>query len=213
MPGLSINKIGFWSAVLSVFFGLCYSVPQILSALKIIPHPQDLFWLFLPSLFLAPAFLIAMICLNFSVVSGLKIWTAIGRDFAVIYCTLVTLVYFSQLTVVLPQEYKGALDEKYLLLFEPKTFLTAVDCLGYFFMSLSTFFAAFAFRKNKWLYYGLLWNGALMPVLVLAFFYPVFYYAGAVWMITFPLAMINAAKFFKSDSQPRFTISLKYETK
>ena len=52
-----------------------------------------------------------------------------------------------------------------------------------------------------------------MPVLVLAFFYPVFYYAGAVWMITFPLAMINAAKFFKSNSQSKFTISLKYETK
>ena len=213
MTSASVNKIGFWSATLSVIFGLGYSVPQVLSAMKIIPHPQDLFWLFLPSLFLAPAFLIAMICLNFSVASRLKIWTAIGRDFAVIYCTLVTLVYFSQLTVVLPLEYKGALDEKYLLLFEHKTFLTAIDCLGYFFMSLSTFFAAFAFRKNTWLYHGLLWNGALMPVLVLAFFYPVFYYAGAVWMITFPVAMISAAKFFKIDPQTRFKISLKYETK
>ena len=89
----------------------------------------------------------------------------------------------------------------------------AVDCLGYFFMSFSTFFAAFAFRKNKWLFRGLLWNGALMPVLVLAYFYPTFYYIGAVWMIIFPLAMINAAKFFKRDSQTKFRISLEYESK
>jgi len=78
----------------------------------------------------------------------------------------------------------------------------SVDCLGYFFMSFSTFFAAFAFRnnnRNKWLYRGLLWNGLLMPILVLAFFYPAFYYAGAVWMITFPLSMINAVKYFQKQ--------------
>ena len=198
MNNSSLSKIGFWSATLSVIFGFGYSVPQILSEIKIIPHPQDLFWLFLPSLFLAPAFLIAMICLHYSADKSLKIWTAIGVAFAVLYCADVSIVYFTQLTVVVPAQLKGQINEKQVLLFDRRTFLMAVDCLGYFFMSLSTFFAAFAFRKNKWLYHGLLWNGALMPVLVLAFFYPVFYYAGAVWMITFPLAMINAAKFFKS---------------
>lgn len=78
----------------------------------------------------------------------------------------------------------------------------AVDCRGYFFMSLSTFSAAFAFNDeaNKWLYRGLLYNGLLMPVLVLAFFFPVFYYVGALWMITFPLAMINAARLFRKDA-------------
>ena len=29
--------------------------------------------------------------------------------------------------------------------------------------------------------------------------YPVFYYVGAVWMITFPLAMINASKYFQKQ--------------
>lgn len=213
MNDSSLSRIGFWCATLSVIFGFGYSVPQILSELKVIPHPRDLFWLFLPSLFLAPVFLIAMICLHYSADLNLKVWTAIGVAFAVLYCADVSMVYFTQLTVVVPAQLKGQVNEKEVLLFDRKTFLMAVDCLGYFFMSLSTFFAAFAFRKTRWLYYGLLWNGALMPVLVLAFFYPVFYYAGAVWMITFPLAMINAAKFFKSNSQSRFTISLKYETK
>ncbi len=209
----STNKIGFWAAVLSVFFGLAYSVPQLLSTAKVLPHPQDLFWLFLPSLFLAPVFLITMICLHYAATASLRIWTAIGMSFAVLYCADVTMVYFTQLTVVIPTELKGDLHEKQVLLFDKQTFLTAVDCLGYFFMSISTFFAAFAFKNSKWLCRGLLWNGALMPILVLAFFYPVFYYIGAVWMITFPMAMINAATFFKRDSRSKLKISLEYETK
>ena len=139
-----------------------------------------------------------MICLDFSVGRNLKIWATIGWAFAAIYCTMITIVYFTQLTVVLPAQMKGEVDNKQVLLFDRRTFLMAVDCMGYFFMSLSTLFAAFAFRndeKNKWLYRGLLWNGLLLPVLILAFFYPSFYYAGAIWMITFPLAMINASKF------------------
>ena len=88
----------------------------------------------------------------------------------------------------------------------------AVDCLGYFFMSFSTLFTAFAFQKeSKWLYRGLLYNGSLLPVLILAFFYPVFYYAGAIWMITFPLAMINAAKIFKNRTQSSLTMKIVYE--
>ena len=147
MANSSLSKIGFWSATLSVIFGFGYSVPQILSEIKVIPHPQDLFWLFLPSLFLAPSFLIAMICLHYSADLNLKVWTAIGVAFAVLYCADVSIVYFTQLTVVVPAQLKGQINEKQVLLFDRRTFLMAVDCLGYFFMSLSTFFAAFAFRK------------------------------------------------------------------
>jgi len=35
--------------------------------------------------------------------------------------------------------------------------------------------------------------------LILAFFFPVFYYLGALWMITFPLAMLNAARLFRNQ--------------
>jgi len=209
----NIKRIGAWSSLLSLLFALGYCIPQILSEAKLLPHPQDLFWLFLPSLFLAPVFLVTMICLDFSADKTQKIWTTIGWAFAAVYCVMATFVYFTQLTVVVPQQLKGEIDEKHVLIFDRQTFLMAIDCLGYFFMSLSTFFAAFAFKeKNKWLYRGLLWNGALMPVLVLAFFYPVFYYVGALWMISFPLAMINATRFF-SRQQDQFQITVEYETK
>jgi hypothetical protein len=198
----NIRSTGRWSAILATIFAIGYSVPQLLSVFKIIPHPQDLYWLFAPSLFLAPAFLITMICLDFSVPVNLKIWTTIGWAFAAIYCTMITIVYFTQLAVVLPAQIKGDMGNKDVLLFDRRTFLMAVDCLGYFFMSLSTLFAANAFardKKNKWLYRGLFWNGSLLPILILAFFKPSFYYAGALWMICFPVAMINAAKFFKQS--------------
>ncbi|CAN5357166.1 hypothetical protein BH09BAC6_BH09BAC6_03660 [soil metagenome] len=197
------NRIGFWSAILSLIFAIGYSIPQLLSTFGAIPHPQDLFWLFLPSLFLAPAFLVTMICLHYRAPEGLKIWTAIGWSFAALYAIAVSSVYFTQLTVVLPAQTAGKIDENHILIFGPKTFLMAIDCLGYFFMSLSTFFAAYAFpRVHKWLYRGLLWNGLLIPVLILAFFFPWFYYIGALWMITFPLAMINAARLFHNVSLP-----------
>ena len=104
MNNSSLSKIGIWSATLSVIFGFGYSVPQILSEIKVIPHPQDLFWLFLPSLFLAPSFLIGMICLHYSTDLNLKVWTAIGVAFTVLYCADVSIVYFSQLTVVVPAQ-------------------------------------------------------------------------------------------------------------
>ncbi|MBS1527364.1 MAG: hypothetical protein JST19_17050 [Bacteroidetes bacterium] len=208
-----VRELGYCSAALALFFALAYSVAQLMSTFELIPHPQDLFWLFLPSLFLAPAFLLTMISLHYTADESVKIWTMIGYSFAALYTICACIVYFSQLTVVLPKELNGEVDERYVLIFEPKTFLMAVDCLGYFFMSLSTLFAAFAFREYKWLYRGMLWNGALLPVLILAFFYPVFYYVGALWMLTFPLAMINAMKYFVVGSNPKFSFKLEYDTK
>ena len=150
-----------------------------------------------------------MTCLHYLAPPDLKIWTAIAWSFAILYCLCATIVYFTQLTVVLPAQLKGKIDSGNPLIFESKTFLMAVDCLGYFFMSLSTLFAAIAFKTiNKWLYRGLLWNGLLVPVLVLAFFYPVFYYAGSIWMITFPLAMINVAKLFRRPEELLLRVKL-----
>lgn len=207
----NIKTIGFWAAVTSLVFALGYCVTQLLSSFKVLPHPQDLFWLFLPSLFLAPAFVITMICLHYTVAEHEKIWTALGAAFAIMYGVLVDLVYFTQLTVVVPPELRGEIDSTHVLIFESKTFLMAVDCLGYFFMSLSTLFAAFAFRESashKWLYRGMLWNGLLLPIIILAYFYPFFYYIGALWMITFPLAMIQAAKLFHIRSNRSIKTSL-----
>jgi len=161
-------------------------------------YPKDQFWLFLPSLFLAPAFLITMISLHYSSQKEAKIWTAIGVAFAVIYCSFATLNYFVQLTVVIPPLVKGKIDETNMLAFKPGSFMFGIDCLGYFFMSLSTLLVAFSFRAtHKNLYNWMLVNGLLIIIFIPAYFYAFLYFMGSVWAVTFILAMIYAAKLFR----------------
>jgi len=197
---MNVNRTGFWSAILSLTFAIGYAVAQLLSWINILQHPHELFWLFLPSLFLAPAFLVLMICLHYTVADHAKIWTAIAISFGVIYCAFATVNYFTQLTVVVPALEKGEISESYPLIFKQGAFMFAIDCLGYFFMSLSTLFAAFAFReKYKSLYTWMLINGVLILIFIAAYFNPFFYFIGSVWIVTFALSMIYAAKLFHSQ--------------
>ena len=193
-----VRIIGFWSAALSCLFAIGYSIPQLLSSFQILQHPHDLFWLFLPSLFLAPAFLVTTISLHYTASEEYRIYTAIGIAFAIVYCSFATLVYFTQLTVVIPPLLRGEIDKTHVLAFKSRSFLMAIDCIGYFFMSLSTLSIAFAFRTSgKTLFKWMLANGVLIVIFIPAFFVPFFYYIGAIWILTFPAAMISAAKIFR----------------
>lgn len=195
----AVKKLGKPAAILSAVFAIAYSVFQLLALFKVIPHPHELFWLFLPSLLLAFTFLITIICLHYSVNDEHKIYTAIAVAFGILYCAFVSIVYFTQLVVVIPALLQNRIDESHVLAFSGKSFFVAVDCIGYATMNAATFFAAFAFQKdrqNKWLYRSLLLNGFQTPIVILAFFFPAFMFVGALWMITLPMAMINAARLF-----------------
>lgn len=195
-----VDMIGFWAAVSSLVFGLGYVAAQLFSWLKIITYPNDLFWLFLPSLFLAPAFLITMICLHYRASYQLKVYTAIGVAFALVYCTMATLTYFTQLGAIVPLLVRGDIDQTHPLFFKSRSFTMAIDCLGYFFMSMSTLFAAFAFKNtHRKLYWWLLGNGALVVLLIPAFFYPVLYYIASIWAVSFSVSMVQAAKLMRGE--------------
>jgi hypothetical protein len=137
-----------------------------------------------------------------------KIYTAIAAAFALLYCAFVGLVYFTQLGVVIPLLEQNRIDETHLLAFTERSFLVAVDCIGYAAMNAATLSAAFAFRhekKNRWLYRSLLYNGLQTPVVIAAFFITPLMYVGALWMITLPMAMINAARMFAQDAKQHTT--------
>ena len=203
MKQRNINKIGRPAAVLAAVFALTYSLFAILSLLNLIPHPYELFWQFLPSLLLAFAFVITVVCLHYIVAEENKIYTAIGSAFAIIYCTCASIVYFIQLAVVVPQLLQHKIDDNHLLAFADKSFMVAIDCIGYGVMSLSTFFSAFAFKdaKSRWLYRSLLFSGILIPFVVGSFFIPALMAVGALWMIAMPMAMINAAAWFGNSNK------------
>jgi hypothetical protein len=200
--GQPINDTGKWSSLLAAVFAIGYSVPQLLSVAGLIPFPTDLVWFFVPSLLLAPSFLIAMICLHYKTAPDKKIWTAIAVAFAIVYCCIASSIYFAQLSVVVPGMFAGTVNETHVFYFNGKTVMVAVDTLGYAFMSVSTLFAAFAVRdqvKQRWLYRWLFSNGLLAPVIIVAFFFPALIYGGALWMITFPAAMIKLFQLFKNQ--------------
>src|SRR4051812_31537544 len=101
MKQSNANKIGRPAAGFGAVFALMYSVFAILSLLKLLPHPYDLLWQFLPSLLLAFAFVITIVCLHYTVAEEKKIYTAVATAFAVVYCSCVSIVYFSQIAVVI----------------------------------------------------------------------------------------------------------------
>jgi len=197
------NMIGKFAAALSAAFAIFYSVFALLSVFKLIAHPYELFWQFLPSLLLGFAFVVTIICLHYAAAEELKVYTAIASAFAVLYCSCVTIVYFTQIAVVIPKILQHNIDENHVLVFSGKSLMVAVDCIGYALMSVSTFFAAFAFKnddKNIWLYRSLLCHSLLAPIIILAFFIPAFIFVGALWIITLPAAMITAARMFGRNS-------------
>jgi hypothetical protein len=118
----SLHLLGYWSSIASLLFALGYSAAQLLSWLKVTSYPGYLVLLFLPSLFLAPSFRVAIICLHHKVQEELKIWSAIGVAFALIYRAFATLTYFTQLGSVVPGILRGEIAENHVLFFKPGSF-------------------------------------------------------------------------------------------
>lgn len=195
-----VLSIGMWASVLSAVFAMGYSIAQILAWFKLIPPAAEPFWLFLPSLFLGPAFLITMSCLHFVAPKQLRIYTFIGVVFAIVYCSFATMTYSSQLGSVLPALSRGEIDNSYPFIMKPRSFLMTIDCLGYVFMSISTLFAGFAFRPlEKRLFRWMFWNGMVAAVFIPGYFNTFFYYLASPWILTFLMSMIYAWKLFYNN--------------
>lgn len=201
-----VYRIGFWSAVLAAVTSVFYSVAQISAVVGLLASPWDLVLMFAPSLLLAWAFVVLMVSVHYYASDEKKIWSHIGLIFAVIYTVLVSIVYFVELTVVVPRIFQGDTNEVTLLLFDEGSFMVAVDGLGYGFMSLATLFAGLVFRGGRlerWTRWFLLANGILAPVIVGAVLYPALVIVGALWIITLPGSTILLAVLFNQVGEGR----------
>lgn len=193
--------LGFWSAVLCTFFSLAYVVAQLGEWAGVLgsaggPHsrstPFGLAVLLTPSLLLGVAFVVLMVSVHHTVEASARVWTHIAVVFASIYATLISIVYYVQLAFVVPRLARNDTEGIELLFFEPfDSFLYAVDVYGYSLMSLSTLFAAAAFKARgleRWIRWALLANGCLIPFLALQMYYPPLIWGGSLWAVTFPAA-------------------------
>ncbi|HOW86437.1 MAG TPA: hypothetical protein P5119_11280 [Candidatus Aminicenantes bacterium] len=206
----SFRRLGYWSAVLAAVFSLAYVVGQLAEWLGLLGSkggPENpstakgLILLLTPSLLLAFAFVVTMVCVHRYAPESKKAWSQVAVAFATAYAALIGIVYFTQLTIVVPHLLRGDVAGIEFLLFKPfDSFLYAVDILGYSFMSLSTLFSAAAFsggRLERTTRFFLVANGLLVPFLAFQMYIHSLIWIASLWAVTFPAAMICLALVFK----------------
>ena len=207
----STCTVGIWSAGAALFFSLAYIAAQLFEWAGVLGSaggpsasstPLGIALLLTPSLLLGPSFVVLCAALHEVALPKRRVFTLSGLAFSVMYATLTGLVYFVQLTFVGPRLAAGTTEGIELLLFVPyESFLFAIDLLGYSLMSAATLSAAFGLpgtpqaRPAKW---AMLANGAVLPALALQMFLPWLIWLGALWAITFPLAMALLARMFSA---------------
>lgn len=195
----STRMAGFWSAVLATIFSLAYVIGQLAEWLgwlgssggpENVSTPLGLAVLLTPSLLLGSSFLVLVVSLHQAASPDKKVWTHAAVAFATAYATLISVVYFVQLTLIAPRLAQGQVGPLEVFRFVPFTsFLYAVDILGYSFMSIATLFAAQALagtgpeRTARWL---LIANGLLLPFLALQIYFHALIWIAALWAVTFP---------------------------
>jgi hypothetical protein len=204
------KRVGFWSAVWATIFSLAYVFAQFAEWLGLLGSrggsesastPLGIAILLTPSLFLGSAFLVLMVCIYQLASAEKKIWGHLAAVFAGLYTVLISMVYFVQLTWVMPRLARGQTEGIEMFLFTPfDSFLYSVDILGYSFMSVATFFAAKIFTGagiERVARSFLIANSLLLPFIALQMYFHSLLWIASLWAITFPGATWSLAVAFR----------------
>jgi hypothetical protein len=202
--------MGFWSAVLATVFSIAYVLAQIAEWLGWLGSrggpengstPLGLVLLLTPSLLLGSAFLLLVVSVHEISSPEKKVLARAAVAFATMYCTLISVVYFVQLTLVAPRMARGEIAGIEPFLFVPfNSFLYAVDILGYTFMSASTLFAARVFTGGgleRIARVFLTANGLLIPFLAFQMYFHPLIWIASLWAVTFPGSTWSLAVLFR----------------
>lgn len=196
--------------MLATVFSLTYTVGQLAEWLGFLGSrggpesastPVGLVILLTPSLLLGSSFLVLVVSIDQLAPQQEKIWSQTAVAFACVYATLVSVVYFVQLTLVVPRLARGHTAGIEAFLFVPfDSFLYAVDILGYSFMSMATLFAAKVFTGkglDRVVRVFLTANGLLLPFLALQMYFHGLIWIAALWAVTFPGSTWSLAVLFR----------------
>lgn len=202
----SAQKLGYWSAIACTALSLAYIILQLFEWLGVLGSdggpaststPAGIALLLTPSLLLGTSFLLLMVSLHHRTPEPLKVWSHAGVAFASAYAVLTGMVYFIQLTLVLPRMARGETEGIEFLVFTPfDSFLYAVDILGYTFMSVATLLAAFALTGagvERVARRFMIANGLILPFIALQMYWHPLIWIAALWAITFPGATLSLA--------------------
>ncbi|MEJ0012586.1 MAG: hypothetical protein WDM94_08160 [Bauldia sp.] len=202
------GRFGFWAALAAFITSVGYGIPQLLQVAGVLHDPWDRILIFAPSLALAPSFVLTMAAVHVAAPVRRRAFSLSALGLAVMYATLVSSVYVTQLTVVIPHDIRG--DGAAVAIFAccgQGQFTTGLDLLGYTLMSLSTLLAAPLFRgAERWTGWWLAANGILAPFLIAQVAWPWLICIGALWLITFPVAMFLVMRFFARTPEATFEL-------
>jgi hypothetical protein len=219
---LTINKIGWWSAVLTSIGSLGYGVAVIavlVSSLTIQSSTPAQGWSgidaflaafqpiqmlpVIPSLFLAPAFTALMVSIHSYAAQDKKIWGLLGLAFTLIYATMAAINYMIQLLPVWRSLDNGETDGLAMfVLGNPHSIFWGL-AYAYIFMNLGMLFCAPVFTGSpleKRIRLLFILNGASAVVTLASAFLdsPAFYLLGSlvIWCPVFTAATISVAVLF-----------------
>lgn len=210
------SRLGFWSAAIIVLLVVLIDAGMILSAIlfpmttitSIEAYASSFSSLqmlpLIPSLMLAPMFVILMLCIHHYAPEDKKVLSQLGFSFALICAVVLSIHYYIQLTVV----QQGILNNELAGLWQfaapnPHSFFWTFAALGYGFMGIALLCAAPIFsaktdRAIKWLFIanGIIGLGFLIGNALGIFMVNIL--ASFVWGVLFPIAAVLLAKKFRA---------------
>jgi hypothetical protein len=186
-----VNQLGFWSAVTAT---LLVAIAGITATASIQPFATVVGFL------LTLSFLVVMACIHSHASEERKVFSLVGFSFAIIYATLISVNYFIQLTFVRQTTF----DVSVFDMTNNQSMMWVIEVLGYFFMGLSTLFAAAVFGSGKvqslvkWLFVANGILGILTPI-AYALSLPIEVLLGGliIWDILMPISTALLAYFFR----------------
>jgi MFS family permease len=183
-------SFGFWSAVVFtvavIFSGItataAWKTPSLISGI-----------------ILVPIFTVLMTCIHDYAPEQRKLFSRLGMLFTIGYAVLIGFNYFMQLTLVRQDLYAIPFDMS-----DPKSIMWVIEILGYGFMGLATFFAAWVFNSGKlenavrWLFIanGVMGIGGMIGY-ALGLSMDIMYGGLVLWDIIMPVTSILLAILFK----------------
>ena len=109
--------------------------------------PHDYVWMY-PAIFMAPIFVVLMVCIHNYAPDDTKIFSQIGLVFSLIYAAIMSSNYFIQIEVMQASILKAEMQGLVLFSqYNPHGIFIALEDLGYLMMSLAFFSTAWVFSR------------------------------------------------------------------
>jgi hypothetical protein len=210
---ITVKKLGFWAAILAAIFSLLFAVlaiaysPPDWAGIEAYAEGFDFLQMLnmIPVVLVTIAVIVVMACIHSIAPSSKKVFSLIAIAFSVVYATIISTNYYVQLFVVRLNLVSGNLEGLQLLAMPNlHSVFFALEALGYMFLSLATLFVLPVFGRGMlagWIRAFLIISGGLgiFGTIVALFDLPLLIFAGlGLWSLTFPIAMIFVAVYFRS---------------